>query len=486
MALFNFGKRKKHQVTNFKDGVEVSSKEKQLKEYGVQGEKGSYDWGQILGIGNGNPDDISIGTYKEMMKDAEVKTAYNVIVNCIESRRWRITFPEKTAKGNNKDILGFLRHAFTSLDDNTQFEKSVSKLLTAIVYGFSTVEIVYKLLKEGKYKGKIGLKRLKDLDPEKIVFDCNKYGDIEKILQSRDEGLKPIKLPLDRTIIYSIDKEFGNHYGTSRLRSVYMNWFVKKTVIKFWNIALERFGMPLLIGTVPSKQELDRMLSILNNVQTKSSLAKTQGWEIEALETGIGRSAGGDYKDAISYHNNQIVRAMLVPPLLISSGAGGGSYALSNTQFGIFQNMLKSLEVDLSAIIEEKIIKPLVIFNFGPQDVYPQFVYEPMTKEDLLNLSKVFALLVKNGIVGYDEEWMRDMMGVPHRDVAEVSRDTVKDKATDDGKSTGVKTPQARIERTTIDKTPGATKGGSQQVKTPKSPVAGKKVGAAGGDKTPV
>ena len=176
------------------------------------------------------------------------------------------------------------------------------------------------------------------------------------------------------------------------------------------------------------------------------------------------------------------MRALLVPPLLISGGTGGGSYALSNTQFGIFQNMLKSLEIDLGNIIEEKIIKPLVIYNYGPQDIYPQFVWEPMTKEDLLNLSKVFALLVKNGVVGADEQWMRDMMGVPHRDVAEVTRDTVKDKTKDDGKTEGVKVPQQRIEQTRVDKTPQ----GSQQVKTPKSPVAGKKAGAAGGDKTPI
>ena len=291
MALFNFGKRKESKLAQFKDGVEVREKQaKDLKEFGIQGRKSSY-WDDILGLGGGNPDEIGITVYKDMMKDSEVKTAYNVILNCIEARNWRITYPEKSnkGKGNNKEILDFLRFSFTNLDDNAQFEKSVGTLLSAIVYGFSTVEIVYKLISEGKFKGKIGVKRLKDLDPETITFSCNKYGDIEKILQAIDDETKPIQLPLDRTIIYSIDKEFGNHYGTSRLRSVYKNWFIKKTVIKFWNIALERFGMPLLIGTVPSKNELDRMLGILDNVQTKSSLAKTAGWEIEALETGIGR-----------------------------------------------------------------------------------------------------------------------------------------------------------------------------------------------------
>ena len=287
-------------------------------------------------------------------------------------------------------------------------------------------------------------------------------------------------MPLDRTIVYTIDEEFGNHYGTSRLRAIYKNWFVKKTIIKFWNIALERFGMPVLIGSVPSKQDIDRMLQLLDNVQSRSSIAKTTGWEVSALETGIGRSAGGDYKDAITYHNTQIMRGLLVPPILLAGSGGGGSYALSNTQFGLFQSMLKSLETDLSNIIEEKVIKPLVVFNYGAQDVYPQFVWEPMTKEDLLNLSKVFALLVKNGVVGADEQWMRDMMGVPHRDVAEVSRDTV---GTTAKEKQNPPIPEISIKQTRIQEEP---KGGSQQVKTPKSPVPGKQAGAKGGDKTPV
>ena len=487
MGLLDKFKRKASDgIVNFADGVTARFKEKpNMTEYGRQGLGKAQDWDKFFGLGNSNPDDLGIDTYKEMLKDAEVKTGYNFIINSIAARNWRITYPEKNSSGkDNTEVLEFLRYAFTNLDENAQFEKRVSKLLSAIAYGFSVVEIVYKMIEEGKFSGKVGIKKLKDLDPKSIVFDCNNYGDITKIMQIRGEGNKPITLPLDRMVVYSIDEEFGNHYGTSRLRSIYKNWFVKKTIIKFWNISLERFGMPILIGSVPGKQDIDKMLDLLDNVQTRSSIAKTQGWEVSALETGIGRSAGGDYKDAIHYHNTQILRGLLVPPILIAGSGGGGSYALSNTQFGIFQTMLKSLETDLSNIIEEKIIKPLVIYNYGTQEVYPQFVWEPMTKEDLLNLSKVFALLVKNGVVGADEQWMRDMMGVPHRDVADISRDTV----SEPGKEKAPPPiPEISIKQTRINK--DQTKTGSQQVKTGKTPPAkpgAKTPGAKGGDKTPV
>jgi len=466
-------KKTKPVVTKYADGVEVREKPN-VREYGVQGNL-TANWNKFLGLGDAlNPDEIGIQTYKEMMQDAEVRVGFNFIRNSILSRKWKVSYPEKNSNKDTLKILEFIKFSFGNIDDNAQFERSLGKLLYAIPYGFSVIEIVWKIIKGGKFSGKIGIKKLKDLDPENIEFETNKFGDIEKIVQKTGDNDK-ITIPLEKAIVYTPDKEFGNHYGVSRLRSVHKNWFVKKVVIKFWNIALERFGMPILVGTVPSKNELDKMLTMLDNVQTRSSIAKTEGWLIEALETGVGRSAGGDYKSALEYHNSQILRGMLVPPLLITSQGGGGSYALSNTQFGLFQTMLKCLEIDVGNIVEEKIIKPLVIYNFGVQDVYPQFVFEPMTKEDLLNLSKIFALLVKNGVVGNDEQWMRDMMGVPHRDVAEVTRDTIKDKTKEKGTT---KPPPI----------PGATgTKGTQQVKVGKTPTTGGKIsGVKGGVKTPV
>jgi phage gp29-like protein len=485
VGLFDRFKKKDIGYIVYKDGVVAKSKEDpSFREKGVQGNKSSQNWDRFFGLQAPNPDEIGISTYKDMLRDSEVRTGYNFIRNCILSRSWKVSYPEKSREKNKDttEILEFLRFAFTNLDENAQFERAVGRLLSAIPFGFSVVEIVYKLIEEGRFKGKIGIKKLKDLDPETIEFVTNKYGDIEKILQRADPNAfeeKPIVLPLDRTIVYTIDEEFGNHYGTSRLRSIYRNWFVKKTVIKFWNVALERFGTPILIGTVPNKNDIDRMLELLDNVQGRSSIAKTAGWEIEALETGIGRSSGGDFGAAIDYHNNQILKGLLVPPMLIAGKGGGGSYALSNTQFGIYQTMLKNLEVDLSNMIEERVIKPLVIYNYGVQDLYPQFVWEPMTKEDLLNLSKAFALLVKNGIVGWDEQWMRDAMGVPHRDVAEITRDLV----TEPGKEkVPPPIPEIRVKQTRVQEG-----GGSQQVKTGKTPTTGgKKAGAKGGVKTPV
>ncbi len=367
-----------------------------------------------------NPDDIGIDTYKNMMKDAEIRAGYNLIKFATLSRDWKVIYPEEGKK--SEEITKYLCYAFEHMEG--RLDGGLSNLLLALPYGFAVSEIVLKIFKDGPFSGKVGIKKLKGLDSGTIVFKTDKYGNLKSVLQDSGElGAEPVKLPIERLIIYTNEKEFGNYYGISRLRAIYKNWFIKDVITKFWNISLERFGMPMLIGKVPSSKDLTEMRNVLSNAQSRSSLAVVDGWEVSALETGIGRSAGGDYKSCLEYHNSQILKGLLVPGTLIG-GETGGSFARAKVSFQVFQLMLKSLEVDICGIVEKYLIEPLIKYNYGELEKYPQFVFEPLTRAEFLELAKVFALLVRNGVVGADETWMRDMMRVPKRSETSISRDT--------------------------------------------------------------
>lgn len=441
MSIFNF-KKKNIEVPKPPVGKMISDVGKQMQ-----------NW-SMLGKGTFNPDDIGLSTYKYMFHtDAEIKAAFSLIKLATLSRKWKVTSLEAS-----QDTVEFIKYNFEHVE--SRLTGAMSKILSAIIYGFSVTEIIWTLYDVGQYKGKIGLKRLKSLDPLTISFELDDKGNLIGVTQnmSDTDEMKGIKLPKEKLIIYTEDKEFGNFYGNSRLRSVYKNWFIKETLLKFWNIALERWGQPIIIGTVPTTDDLEKMVAILNNLQDKSSIAKTEGWEIGALETGIGRSSGGDYENAINYHNSQILKGMLVPSLLIDSG-GSGSAALGQTHFDIFTLMVNNLENDICGIIENYLIKPLVEYNFGEQKSYPEFQFEPLTKQELYNLARTFAILVKNGVIGADEQFMRDMMSLPHRDAAEAGPSTIKDSKP----KTKVPIPPAQTQIRKIE----AGKG-SQQVKTPK------------------
>ena len=442
MNILNIFQRKK--IETKKEKVNVDSKG-MVKEIGRHV---SIMWDKLV-QGAYNPDDIGIETYKYMFRtDAQIKSAYSLITLAVLSRKWKVSALDK-----KEDIVNFIKYNFEHVDG--RISGALSQILTAIIYGFSVTEIVWKLIDDKEYSGKIGLKKLKTLDPETIEFKVDKIGNLESVIQAFSES-DEVELPLNKTIIYTENKEFGNYYGNSRLRSVYKNWFIKETLTKFWNIALERWGQPIIVGTVPSTEDLDKMISILNNLQNKSAIAKTEGWELGALETGIGRSSGGDYNVAIDYHNKEITKGMLVPALMIES-PNGGSSSIGQTQFDVFMLMIRNIENDLCGIIENYLIRPLVEYNFGEQDSYPEFRFEPITKQDLFNMARTFAILVKNGVISPDEQWMRDMMSLPRQDLSEAGPNTVKDSKSKQKSDLPPAQTQVRI-----------VKDGSQQVKTPK------------------
>jgi phage gp29-like protein len=442
MDILNIFKRGKTVVKNEKVDVDPKEMSKEV------GRHISIMWDN-LAKGVYNPDDIGIDTYKYMFRtDSQIKAAYSLITLAVLSRKWKVSALDK-----KEEVVNFIKYNFEHVDG--RISGALSQILSAIIYGFSVTEIVWKLIDDKEYRGKIGLKKLKTLDPETIEFKVDELGNLEGVVQNFGDN-ETVELPLQKTIIYSENKEFGNYYGNSRLRSIYKNWFIKETLTKFWNIALERWGQPIIVGTVPSTDDLDKMINILNNLQNKSAIAKTEGWELGALETGIGRSSGGDYNVAIDYHNREITKGMLVPGLMIES-TKGGSYALGQTQFDVFMLMIHNIENDLCGMIENYLIRPLVEYNFGEQESYPEFRFEPITKQDLFNMARTFAILVKNGVISPDEQWMRDMMSLPRQDISEAGPNTVKESKTKQKSDLPPAQTQVRI-----------VKDGSQQVKTPK------------------
>jgi len=192
-----------------------------------------------------------------------------------------------------------------------------------------------------------------------------------------------------------------------------MNWFVKQQILKYWNIYLERFAIPILTGTVQASEDLDEMVNILDNIQAKTSIAMVEGWNIGKLEAGIGQSSvNANFENNIDYQNTEIVKALMVPSLLMSQKKYG-SYASSKTHFDLFRIMINNLETDLDGIVEQHLIKPLVDLNFGVVEKYPQFRFDPLTRDDLSILAEALLKLQRAGIIHEDEAFLRDLLGLP-------------------------------------------------------------------------
>jgi capsule polysaccharide export protein KpsE/RkpR len=70
------------------------------------------------------------------------------------------------------------------------------------------------------------------------------------------------------------------------------------------------------------------------------------------------------------------MRALMIPQMIWSEGSGAlGVGSLSNTQLSILDSSLLMVVQLIRDQLVEKVIRPLIYYNFGKSDDYGEFVY---------------------------------------------------------------------------------------------------------------
>jgi len=375
----------------------------------------------IWGIGNlpiYNPDDLAgkkgLDIYRTMQKrDGQVKAIFMLKKHARLSTPWNIR-PEDEEDPDAVKQAEFIEHCFSEMKGN--INNTLLKIWNAMRDGYSVSEINYKILPDGEFKGMIGIDNIKTRKAKNYGFSCDEHGNI------KEDGLVEnynTPLPINKFILFSYnpnDDDADSLYGESDFRAAYRYYFSNDVIQRFWNVFLEKFGQPTVIGRYEpgtNKSKQDEYLDILKTIQTDTAIVMPKGLEAELLEA-VRRGDAG-YKGAFDTNNIMIARSLLVGTLLMDSGEKG-SWALSKTHFDIFIYILDYLGNETEdTIIREQIIKRLIDFNF-PKPKYPYFEFESLIKDDQKGKAEIAKLLVDAGLINQEEEWVREFLKIPAKE----------------------------------------------------------------------
>lgn len=409
----------------------------------------SYSEGDVLrayyAFGQ-NPDPIvqskGLEIYKDMMEDDQIKACVELRKQARLSTPWNIVSAEE---GNTQadEMADFVLHALTRLPGS--FQDSLLDIFSAIEYGFSISELVYELLPDGPFKGKLGLKAIKTREPFNYDFKTDPHGNLIGIVYTgvgaawqapfgrmitamptatqTTLGSVENPYPPDKFVIYSYNTQFGNFYGRSDLLSAFRSWMSKKLIMKFWNIWLERYASPFIWAQVKKDAglkpaALKKIDEFLKNLTVKSGVRVSDAVTLNPIQFS---TAGGDsYEKAIEAHNRFIAHSILTPNLLgYTQQQGPGSYALGKKHFDAFLWVLNKMGRDCSDIIVgDQIIKRLIKLNypnFDP-DLCPIFKFEGIEEESMEARARIIGMLVSAGLMDPNEPWIREFLTLPKRE----------------------------------------------------------------------
>jgi len=375
----------RERVTNFwRDPDWFTQKEKQfaqqerdleVKKHNLEAkEEGIYKsdlWANLV-IGDYNPDKIGVETYRKMEEyDAQVKTGLEILEMGVMVP-WEIQHPDPA-------VVEFVTWCLNRIRKPT-FLEALREIMTAVWAGYSVTESVWEYIPD---QHKYALRRelgLKTLDPETIKFVTAQNGQLLKVIQTVP-GSTPSYLDTQRLIVYSYGKKFGNWYGESILRGCYKEWFIKDNMLKFANIAFERFGAPIMLGIAADVKSMENVEEALTHLYARSvgtiwKRSTEDPTDIKILES---KRASMPFMEYINYLNRMILQRMLVGESLLRGG--GGVYGPKIT-FSILSMRYNEIRTGVSSALSD-LVDLIVDVNFDTK-VPAKIVLGPMPQEEII------------------------------------------------------------------------------------------------------
>lgn len=365
-----------------------------------------------LASGDYNPDTISFDEYKKMSKyDSQVIAGYDLIQMGVLMKPWRIRHNDETVVKEITKALNTLRYP--------SFREAMKQMMSAIIYGFSATEVVFE--EYGGYWFPRHDNGLKTFDPDTIRFYSDEHGNLRNIQQRSyvSDTIRPsvwgtgLDLPLERTLIWSHEKYFGNWYGTPLLQGCYKNWFIKDAMLKFANIAYERFGSPILMGIVQNIKDIEQMSESISHLYARSQgvIVKRDEKDPTGIEVLESRRKEMPFDRYIRYHDEMILRRMLIGQRIFEGG--GGVYG-PKVPLDIIFMRFEDFRLELVDVIND-LLRIIVDLNFDVKGDYPRLEFAPLTTMDQQQLRQSIYDAIDRGVIEQDEAWVRDELGFPER-----------------------------------------------------------------------
>lgn len=357
-------------------------------------------------------DEITLETYRKMRQDPQVKACLLVLKLPLIQVDWSIT--ADTDEG--KQIAAWVESRMTDMDDSLQYY--LREIMTAMDFGRSITEKVWALREvpvdpddpNSRMEQMIVPQKLKTYDPKSLKIKLDDKMRLESVVQSTKGA--DITIPADNLLIYTHEKEFGDYYGQSVLRSSYKPWIIKEFLQKFWNIALERYGTPFSTMTLPQGGSLKTAMALMDQIKHKTGIPLPDGYAMEVHNLA---NAGMSFKEAIEYQDKMIARGMLIPDLVFGN-SDSGAYALSKTHAAFFLLRLNGIYQEVGDVLTKYLIKPLVQYNYGDVKEFPKFQFSDVAEEEKTELINLITQMLAGKVIAPTESWIRERLNIPPAD----------------------------------------------------------------------
>jgi phage gp29-like protein len=192
-------------------------------------------------------------------------------------------------------------------------------------------------------------------------------------------------LPQNKFLVASYRPKKGNRLGSAIDRRVFWQSFFKRSGMKVWLRYLEK-GPGTVVARYPDgagAAEQQKALDAARAVAEEIAVGLANKFNVK-VEENVRQSMGSSHKELVDeICADAIMRVILGQTLTARGGDGGGGWSKGDVHQQVRAEKKEADSKFLMRVINQCLVKPLVLFNFGPSTPLPLWVidYKPRTDE---------------------------------------------------------------------------------------------------------
>lgn len=342
------------------------------------------------------PDKLTIDNYIQMQdNDGTVRAITRLFSLPIQSTPIKI-MPGDKDKGEREFIESVFLGPQHSGGMSTPLPFVIADMTRALFEGFRFYEKVPHIIKEGKYKNKIGWKKLAPRDSKTLTLRSDRNGGFMGAHQVATFGTNSVNvnIPPEKSLLYTFQKERHPLYGESILKTAWYHYDKKHKLyyLAHKKAEIDAVGLKILkLGKPFSDQEVTKAEEAVDTIGVNSRVTLPTGFELE-----IDRSPSGyDVLKLIEHHDSQIALSTLTHALQLGSkGTYNYPYGKGfSVQSSYIIHMIHSIMKTMEDTLNEWAVAPLIDWNFGSGS-YPKIKLMPLKDNIQQQLIQIFEKII--------------------------------------------------------------------------------------------
>jgi phage gp29-like protein len=354
--------------------------------------------------GTRNPSDIyssmaynlpqTMAYFRELEdKDPDVSNCLHTLKLTVLERDRSVLPAPRDESAQAQEVKEFIEEQLGKID----FHAVLDCILDAPGYGFSVQEMIFDTS-----EGQAELVSISDCPQELFLFGNRFYPQVGQLqLLDNPWASEGRPMPEQKFLIFSYRGRSRNRMGRPLLKEVFWPSWFKRNMERLWMQYAEKGPGTAVVhyNDADNESERKQAVNIAQALTDSVAVAVPKGFEFEPELLKIARSQNPEvYENFCKAKQYDIARVILGETLTsFGNEGGGGSRAQGQTHADTLDSRSVELCRSLQSIINLQLIKPLVLWNFGPKAPMPVWQFDLEEAEDLSLCITVDSALQRMG-----------------------------------------------------------------------------------------